>query len=612
MQMLGSQHLMETLLSEPWVERLGMTLLHFLWQGIGIATLYAAVRRIPALARSPQRRYLLASGALAAMMAAPLATWELLRTNSSRDAANAEAMYRIRTTPVSAPAAEGVAALPDLVQATVSRVHSGQFLSWVVLVWLAGALVFWVRLAGGWMIAARMRSMLVRRAPPEWRERFQELSVRIGVSRPVQLVVSALVQVPMVVGWLRPMVLVPVGALGGLPAEHLEALLLHELAHIRRRDYLINALQSIAESLLFYHPAVWWVSGHMRAERELCCDDLAVSIGGDALTYARALVQLESYRPAGLSTAIAANGGSLADRIARLLGRTRPAIRTGVGPDVITVAGLLIVATYGLFGQSAEPPRFAVISIKRNPSHEPLTPASPMGVGFRPGGRLVAGNAPVSMLIWRSYSVQPFQVVGGPAWINTDGYDIEAKPESSASQEQMWLMLQTLLADRFKLAMHKETRSLPVYDLEPVKGGPKLPPPGERACSDVMTALPQPGQPRPAPPCGPGVVGSGTGLAMEGISVSMPALAKLLSALVGREVVDKTGFTGKFALHVDFANDDALRGVPGSVGPDASGQPSTRPSLGTALQEQLGLKLQSSTGPVDVFVIDHVERPTEN
>jgi len=180
--------------------------------------------------------------------------------------------------------------------------------------------VLWVRLAGGWVVAARMRSMLVRRAPPEWQETLRQLGAQIGLSRPVRLLVSALVQVPTVVGWLRPVVLVPVGALGGLPAEHLEALLLHELAHIRRHDYLINILQNVAESLLFYHPAVWWVSGHIRAEREQCCDDVAVSISGDALTYARALTQLESCRPAhtgalaGMSSAIAANGGSLANR----------------------------------------------------------------------------------------------------------------------------------------------------------------------------------------------------------------------------------------------------------------------------------------------------------
>src|SRR4029077_4514355 len=193
-----------------------------------------------------------------------------------------------------------------------------------------------------------MRSMLVRRPPPEWQEILGKLGARIGISRPVRLLVFAIVQVPTVIGWLRPVVLVPVGALSGLPAEHLEALLLHELAHIRRHDYLVNILQSIAEALLFYHPAVWWVSGHIRADRELCCDDMAVSASGDALMYARALAQLESCRPAQLGATIPANGGSLAERIGRLLGRSRPAVRTGLGPGVLAVAILLVGATYGL------------------------------------------------------------------------------------------------------------------------------------------------------------------------------------------------------------------------------------------------------------------------
>jgi uncharacterized protein (TIGR03435 family) len=216
------------------------------------------------------------------------------------------------------------------------------------------------------------------------------------------------------------------------------------------------------------------------------------------------------------------------------------------------------------------------------------------------------------MLIQRAYSVQGFQVVGGPAWIHTDGYDIEAKPESNSDQKQMWLMLRTLLADRFKLAMHSETRNLPVYDLQAVKGGPKLPAAQGGACSEVLTGPPEAGQ-RPAPPCGPGLLKSGTGLSIEGISVSTPAFAKMLATLLGREVIDKTGFTGRFALHLEFALDDALVGLPNPAGPDASGQPAdARPTIRTAIQEQLGLRLQASTGPVDVLVIDHVERPTEN
>jgi beta-lactamase regulating signal transducer with metallopeptidase domain len=332
-------NLIGALSSQQWVERLGWALVHFLWQGLLIAAVYAAARRWIAGEASPNTRYLLACAALAAMAATPLVTWGWMRPSD----ASPDAAYRIRSTP---PAAStigiAITTLPASVRTTVSSARSAQFLPWVVIVWLFGAAVFWVRLAGGWVVAARMRSVLVRRAPPEWQEILGKLGARIGLSRPVRLLVSALVEVPTVVGWLRPVVLVPVGALGGLPAGHLEALLLHELAHIRRHDYLVNILQSAAEALLFYHPAVWWVSGHIRAERELCCDDVAVSVSGDALAYARALAQLESYRPAHLRAAVAANGGSLADRIARLLGQPRPAVRTGLGPGSLAVAVLLV------------------------------------------------------------------------------------------------------------------------------------------------------------------------------------------------------------------------------------------------------------------------------
>lgn len=277
-------------------------------------------------------------------------------------------------------------------------------------------------------------------------------------------------------------------------------------------------------------------------------------------------------------------------------------------------AALLIAAVYGLYAQST-PPRFAVASIKANPSREPLSMEVPMGVGYRPGGRLVAGNAPLTMLIQRAYGVQSYQIVGGPSWAATEGFDIEAKPESPVDQKQMWLMLQTLLADRFKLTIHRETRDLPVYDLQEAKGGPKLPATQPLACSEVLTTMPQPGQPRPAPPCGPGLVKAGTGLDMDGISVSMPAFAKQLSLILGREVIDKTGFTGRFALHLQFALDSTLAGLPNPSSPEPSAPPAetaARPSIRAALQEQLGLKLTPSKGPVEVLVIDHVEKPVDN
>jgi uncharacterized protein (TIGR03435 family) len=403
-----------------------------------------------------------------------------------------------------------------------------------------------------------------------------------------------------------------VGALGGLPAEQFEALLLHELAHIRRHDYLVNILQSIAEALLFYHPAVWWVSGHIRAERELCCDDMAVSASGDALTYARALAQLESYRPAHLGAAVAANGGSLADRIARLLGQSRPPVRNGLGPGVLAVAILLLAAAYGLIAQSATHPAFQSVSIRRN------TDGGPMG------GESMAHNAPLLATIQFVYgihdSAHPIplpasQVVGGPDWMRTDRYDIDAKPLGNTDPKQRWLMWQTLLADRFKLRLHRETREIPIYDLTAVKSGTKLPAPKEVVC----VPLPPDGK---SPPFIPGKVACGnifgpfsgsrytTGLHMEGSKVHVADFIKLLALVLDRPVFNKTGFTGEFDLNLNFTPDGSLMGfgLPGYGGPTDP----NLPNIFAALEQQLGLKLVPAKGPVEVLVVDRAERPTAN
>jgi uncharacterized protein (TIGR03435 family) len=599
----------QILSSQPWVERLGWTLVHFLWEGLSIAGLYAGARLGAAHGSRPNTRYLLACAAMAAMMAAPLVTWSLLRPVD----AISEYGYRLHSvTPAVSKAA--AAPLSATVEASASLVRAGQYLPWVVMIWLAGAMVFWVRLAGGWALAARMRRVLVRPAPPEWQQVLGRIGARIGISRPVRLMVSALVQAPVVVGWLRPVVLVPVGALAGLPPEHVEALLAHELAHIRRHDYLVNMLQSVAEAVLFYHPAIWWVSGHLRNERELCCDDVAVSVTGDALTYANALAEWESCRPDRLQAALAANGGSLADRIARLLGHSRPPARNGLGPGVFTISILLLAAAYGVFGQQAARPEFQIASVKPNTA----TVHRGMMVLPQPGGRFTAENAPLLMIMQNAYAVQAYQVVGGPSWINSERYDIEAKPEGEVDRKQMWLMLQTLLADRFKLTLHREMRELPLYALS-VTRSPKLTPPKEVGCvaltSDAPPPPPGPGQ---AGPCGRVVIAmSPAGLKMEGSKVTMSELVRVLAMVMGRPVIDKTEFTAEFEVHLEFTPDESTMGLPGARGPRDPGGPAIatdpdRPTVFAALQEQLGLKFSPDKGPVEVLVIDHVERPTAN
>jgi len=295
--------------AQPWVERLGLTLLHFLWQGAVIAGIYAIARLA---ARSSHSRYLLGCAALSLMAIVPLITWIALAP-AEATVARAAGLTQAHGAPVT----QWLVFIDD-----PARGHS--FFPWVVAAWLAGAAALWIRLLGGWMVTERLRFHNARPAPPEWQQRFNALRERVRLTQPVRLLVSTMVHAPTVVGCLRPVVLVPLGALAGLPPDQLEALLLHELAHIRRQDYLINLLQSVVEALLFYHPAVWWISAHVRTEREHCCDDAAVALTGDALVYARALADLESARQVHLRTAMAASGGNLADRIARLLGYSRP------------------------------------------------------------------------------------------------------------------------------------------------------------------------------------------------------------------------------------------------------------------------------------------------
>ncbi len=306
-----------------WVQHLGWTLIQFLWQGTLIAVLFATARGLLRDRMTAHARYLLACGTLVVMVMAPGLTLAVHVSVPLRPA-----------WPVPSP---------DSWQSV---------LQWLVAAWLTGVVVCFARLVAGWRLTTRLRFTGVRPPHAEWPRRLQDLARRVGVSRPVRLLVSSLVDVPVVVGWWRPIILMPVGALTGLPPAHVEALLAHELAHIRRLDYLINVLQSVAEAALFYHPAIWWVSDQIRAERELCCDDLAVAASGDVLTYAHALAELESHRPAH-KHALAATGGSLLDRIRRLLGQAPPISHVLPGPGAAGTMTLLCLLGIGVAGTHA-------------------------------------------------------------------------------------------------------------------------------------------------------------------------------------------------------------------------------------------------------------------
>jgi len=228
-------------------------------------------------------------------------------------------------------------------------------LPWCVAIWATGVLILSLRLFGGWI----QLQFLKRRAVEPVADRLQQAAVRLSkhlrLRRVGRLLESAVVQVPMVIGWLRPVILLPASAVTRLPMDQLEALLAHELAHIRRYDYLVNMIQTVIETLLFYHPAVWWVSRRIRAEREHCCDDLAVSVCGDSLLYARALTELEQVRGAEPALAVAAETGDLLARVRRITGRPLSRTRCPRPGLAGAVAMLAVVAAItGVFSHARQ------------------------------------------------------------------------------------------------------------------------------------------------------------------------------------------------------------------------------------------------------------------
>ena len=343
----GPLDVVRDLLGSGAAYRLGWTLLHFTWQGLLIAAALALTLRAMRH-RSPNARYIAACAALALTAVAPVVTFTLLpgptpvaaRPDRDPVAANTASESPARTTatamelPRRTPPTDAGSPLPATTvgnstppaQRFTERFSTtlSPLLPWFVGAWALGVAVLSLWHLGGWLLLQRLKSTHTRPLGQAWDQRLANLCDRMRVTRPVRLLESALVQVPAVVGWLRPVILVPASAVSGLSARELEAILAHELAHVRRHDYLVNVLQSVVETLLFYHPAVWWVSQCVRDEREDCCDDAAADACGGELVYGRALAVMESLRtgPVPPRPALAAgSGGSLLRRIRRLAGR---------------------------------------------------------------------------------------------------------------------------------------------------------------------------------------------------------------------------------------------------------------------------------------------------
>ena len=308
--------------AQPWVQALGWTFLHACWQGCAVVLVVGAALWLLDL-RQARARYACCAAGFAAMLVCVAVTL-------------------VRCWPAELAAATPLPAMPlPLGDPTLLE----RIVPWCALFWAAGTSLLHARLMTDFFRMRRLMRSGLKPAPKSWQRSFTRIKNHVGTRSRVILRESNRVLAPMVVGWLRPIVLVPPSIWSGLAPHQIEAILAHELAHVRRNDFLINLIQSLGEALLFFHPGVWWLSHRMRIEREHCCDDVAVAICGDPVSYARALQSLDEMREAKFRPALASTGGSLMSRIQRLVAPTRARSRRSLG---LSVAGMSLLAVLSL------------------------------------------------------------------------------------------------------------------------------------------------------------------------------------------------------------------------------------------------------------------------
>ena len=497
-------------------------------------------------------------------------------------------------------------------------------------VWLCG----FVLVLCLWYARWRRISAAIRDAEPlrEGREveTLRRLE-RIGLVRKrIKMTLSRSCFEPGIFGIGRPVLVWPHGISERLQDAHLEAILAHELSHVRRRDNLTAAMHMVVEAIFWFHPLVWWLGARLLEERESACDEEVLELGGQRQVYAEGILKVcEFCVGSPLACVSGVTGADLKERIVRIMTQ-RAAEKLDFNRKLLlSGAGLVAVALPIVFGllratqtraesqdqkTTANGRVYDVASIKPNKSGTNM-----VRLMLTPDG-LSETNGTLQMLINAAYGVENNQISGAPNWVNTESYDIEAKMDSSTADELRKLsenerrterqrMLQALLAERFKLTVHRESKELPIYALVVAKDGPKLQEakPGDTYPNGIKGPDGQPGA---------GMMMMGReGLTAQGIPIAN--LVRHLSRVLGRKVVDKTGLTGKYDFTFKWTPEQsqgAIRGQDGGQPGDVSAPPpdSSGPSIFTALQEQLGLKLESQKGQVEILIIDHVEKPSEN
>ncbi|HXD75072.1 MAG TPA: M56 family metallopeptidase [Vicinamibacterales bacterium] len=492
--------------------------------------------------------------------------------------------------------------------------------------WIAGAVV----MLATWIVRRRRVSRLIRASAVAHSgsivDTLRTLERRFGVRRPIRLAMSpAGALEPGVWGVVNPTLVWPERIGDHLTPEQVEAIVAHEVMHVKRADNLAAMLHMAVQTLFWFHPMVWWIGTRLVDERERACDEAVLAAGSRPEAYAESiLTTCRLYLASPIASFSGVTGADLRKRIERIM--TNDAVRSlslwrrcllaTVGVAAIVIPAIVGVRVQSVLAQQFTTPptaAFDVTSVKPNNSGSGLISMMPAA-----NGGFQAINVTLGFMIRTSYRVQDNQIVGGPSWIFADRFDVLGTGTAPGKDGMPLEKFKSLLADRFHLAMHVEQRELPIYALVTAtrdgKPGEHLKPAAVDCAAEAAAARgrgpaapPAPGQ---TPRCG---VGLGPGSFTMG-GQPMSTVAMQLSRVVGRIVVDKTNLPGGYDLTLTYQPDPGLVGR-GDLPPLLNGAAPSfpdRPSIFVALQEQLGLKLESTKGPVDVLVIDRAEKPTSD
>ncbi|HEX3878250.1 MAG TPA: M56 family metallopeptidase [Bryobacteraceae bacterium] len=414
---------------------------------------------------------------------------------------------------------------------------------------------------------------------------------------------SAAVIEPGIFGLFRPVLLLPEGIVDKLTAHQFEAVLAHELCHARRRDNLTAALHMCVETIFWFHPMVWWIGARLVEERERDCDESVLKRGSQPEDYAQGIVNVcKSYIEPPLLCAAGITGADLKKRIREIMtwrGSVPVSLPRKLTLAAAGTAAICVPLAIGIMRAQTLPPApaytYDAVSIHRS---NPDEHGSRIGPG--PQGGMRTQNTTTMMLLTFAYGVRDYQISGAPGWVSSDHFDITFTPDKPEATPKQGIPLkeldafmsrnrqrtQAVLRDRFGLILRAETHELPIYALTVAKGGPKL-------------------TPQEDPKRGPSLQGSKTRI--TGVGATIAILAGHLSVVLGRPVKDETGLDGRYDFKLEWTPDS-----PEEPSPEAPITAEAGPSIFTAITEQLGLRLESKKGPVPVYVIEKIDKPSEN